>query len=112
MKKKNIKIIAIVAIIIALCSVLAALILFKESKNGIYVEQSYSQGDMEFYIEVDKDNFNMTLKSSADSSQTVTGKIVFGNDKVTLETATETLEGTYNKGAKSIYVAGYTFVKE
>lgn len=106
------KVVIMLIALFVLVGVLVAFIILYDNKNGKYVEQSFSQNSMEFYIDVNGNAFNLTLKSSESNEQTVAGNITFDKDVVILETEEERLEGSYNKKDKTIHVAGYTFTKE
>ncbi|MBQ9610324.1 MAG: zinc ribbon domain-containing protein [Lachnospiraceae bacterium] len=98
---------AVAVIALVLCLVLGVF----SGKDGTYVCNDYAAFGMDVTLEVDGDNFTLTMNAFGET-ETESGTIKFKGDKVELTAEGETIEGDYSKKDKTITIEGMTFKKK
>lgn len=99
---------AVAVVALVLCLVLGV---FGGGHNGKYVCEDYAAYGMDVSLEVKGSKFTLTM-SAFGETETTEGTIKFKGDKVELTAEGDTIEGTYDKGEKSITFEGMTFKKK
>ena len=99
---------AVAVVALVLCLVLGV---FGGGHNGKYVCDDYAAYGMDVSLEVKGSKFTLTM-SAFGETETTEGTIKFKGDKVELTAEGDTIEGTYDKGEKSITFEGMTFKKK